>query len=403
VFVAARPAETVATVTVRCDACRWDVAGSEAAVLAITLDGRYVQHLVVVRRGRADYRVLLGAVAAGSHTVRIDEDVQLTAPMVRGGLAVIERIVVDQISEADTRYRALSLAPFIYARPDTVWRFTDVPVLAWYEVEPTARGTRHRYSVVFTNEDGGTPADRLMATWGRTTDIEYVYSVEVDAAGAILAEDMQGPEHEILPYRGGREGRHPLLWVVTDNNMVLDTGETRIRHAPAPSELRLAGVSREVVMDANPWLYRLAADELRRERKIVPDAPPRLGTIPDPRRFVFAEACGDTGDMALAVTVRVGDQWFGSDRGVPEYRVTRNGCFRVAIPIPDPLGRDHLRAVRVEAHPRANHEARAPARLTRINTLFMLDDRYVPGSRLLTWQGSAELRAGGRPLEVPVP
>ena len=40
----------------------------------------------------------------------------------------------------------------------------------------------------FTNEDGGTPTDRLMAIWGRTTDIEYLYSVEVDAKGAILAE-----------------------------------------------------------------------------------------------------------------------------------------------------------------------------------------------------------------------
>ena len=43
-----------------------------------------------------------------------------------------------------------------------------------------AAGTRLRYSVVFSNEDGGTPADRLLATWGRLTDIEYVYGVELD-------------------------------------------------------------------------------------------------------------------------------------------------------------------------------------------------------------------------------
>ncbi len=99
-------------------------------------------------------------------------------------------------------YQAMSLAPFVYARPDTVGRFTDVPLLMWYETELTARGTRYRYSVVFSNEDGGTPADRLMATWGRTTDIEYVYSVEVDANDAILSEDMQGPKHEILAVQG---------------------------------------------------------------------------------------------------------------------------------------------------------------------------------------------------------
>ena len=82
----------------------------------------------------------------------------------------------------------------MYQRPEYVGRFTDVPVFMWYETEATPRGTRYRYSVIFTNEDGGTPADRLMATWGRTTDIEYVYSVEVDAAGTILEHDYQGPE-----------------------------------------------------------------------------------------------------------------------------------------------------------------------------------------------------------------
>ncbi len=100
----------------------------------------------------------------------------------------------------------------------------------WYETEPTTRGTRYRYSVIFTNEDGGTPADRLMATWGRTTEIEYLYSVEVDRAGAILADDIQGPEHVVLPFKGRREGAHPLLWVSTDNNMVRHGGAARRYH-----------------------------------------------------------------------------------------------------------------------------------------------------------------------------
>src|SRR5688500_2188467 len=112
----------------------------------------------------------------------------------------------------------------------------------WYEIEPTAGGKRYRYSVIFSNEDGGTPGDRLMATWGRTTDIEYVYSVEVGNDGTIRAEDMQGPDHKILPFAGKREGRHPLLWVSTDNNMVLDTGATTVRYAPVPIAVNLTDV-----------------------------------------------------------------------------------------------------------------------------------------------------------------
>ena len=72
------------------------------------------------------------------------------------------------------------MAPIVYARPNTVGKFTDLPLLMWYEVVPTARGRQYRYSVIFSNEDGGTQTDRLMATWGRTTDIEFIYGVEVD-------------------------------------------------------------------------------------------------------------------------------------------------------------------------------------------------------------------------------
>ncbi len=75
-------------------------------------------------------------------------------------------------------YEAIAHAPFVYARPGTLKAKSDLPLLTWYETEPTARGLRLRYSVVFTNEDGGTPPDRLMATWGRTTDLEFVYSVD---------------------------------------------------------------------------------------------------------------------------------------------------------------------------------------------------------------------------------
>src|SRR5438093_1509493 len=110
---------------------------------------------------------------------------------------------------------------------------TDLPLVAWYEIVPTPRGRQFRYSVIFSNEDGGTATDRLMATWGRTTDIEFVYGVEVGGDGRILAEQFQGPGHEVPPFKGRHEARHPLLGVSTDNNMVSESGPTRVRYAPA--------------------------------------------------------------------------------------------------------------------------------------------------------------------------
>ncbi|MGH9382673.1 MAG: hypothetical protein ACRD2N_00020 [Vicinamibacterales bacterium] len=402
-FETTETAEALATITVRCDLCSWERAGSEAVVLAITLDDRPAQHLPIVRTGRADYRVLLGAVASGRHTVAVVEEPSLTATSLQGkGAAPVEGVVVDQILASASNYQAISRAPFVYARPDTVGRFTDVPVLMWYEVEPSARGTRYRYTVVFTNEDGGTPADRLMATWGRTTDIEYLYSVELDVNGVVVSEDMQGPKHEVLPFNGNREGQHPLLWVSTENNMVLDQGTTSVRYAPAPIPAELSQVSRETVMDAHWWTYDVMAKELMREGKIVPDAPPGQGAIPDPRRYVYLEGCGEAGNNALAASVNVNGAWIPSDRGVTEYRITRNGCFRAAIPLPgDSTARD-VKGVRLHAFARKDKLANTPSRFSRLNTLFSLDEHFAPGPSIVRWEGAATLTPGGRPFEIPV-
>ena len=397
-------AEALATVTVTCERCAWDIAGREAVVLSLALDGRYVQHLPIVRTGRADYSVMLGRVEPGRHTLELTEDAALTAGGLRGGdHARVDTIAVTQVEEGASHYTALSLAPIVYARPNTVGRFTDVPVFMWYEREPTDRGTRYRYSMIFTNEDGGTPADRLMATWGRTLDLEYLYSVEVDREGAILDDDIQGPEHEILAFTGRREGRHPLLWVVTENNMVLSEGSTQVRYAPAPVLFPLVAVSREAVVDAHPWLYELMTQELAREGKIVAGAPPRHGTIPDPRRYVFFEGCGALAGQALTVAVRVGTVWFSSDRDVAEYRIVRDGCHRGAIPLPDASTIADVRAIRVQVFGLPGKTNAAAATLTSINTVFALDHHFVPGGSIVTWRGTAPLLPGGAPFELLIP
>ena len=405
-FATRTAAEIIASVTVRCDQCDWSVDGREAVVLRVSLDGRYSQHLPLLRTGQAEYRLMLGRVPAGSHTLDVAEDSELTSKLLRGaGTATIESVSVEALRGASRTYRAIALAPFLYARPDTVGRFSDVPALMWYEVERTPAGERYRYTVVFTNEDGGTPTDRLMATWGRTTDIEYVYSVEVNRNGDVVHEDMQGPKHEILPFRGKREGRHPLLWVSTDNNMVLDTGTTAVRYAPAPMSVTLQDVSREAIMDARPWLYELATKELKREGKIVPEAPPGNARISDPRRFVYLEACGEVGTAALAFAIQVGHDWIASDRGVPEYRIARDGCFRVAIPLPPGAGARDVRALRAQAYTRAASgntppPEPSPVRLTRVNRVFTLDDTYTPQASFMKWTGAITVAADGPPVQL---
>jgi hypothetical protein len=397
-----RAGEVVVVLNAACARCDWGEVGREAAVLNVSVDGAYSQHVVLVRGDAAsEYPISLGALAAGSHSLTIERDAALSAGGAGAVTVDVANVRVLPGGGGDD-FTALSMAPILYARANTVGRFTDAPILAWYEIVPTARGRQFRYSVIFTNEDGGTATDRLMATWGRTTDIEFVYGVEIDGGGKVLAEEFQGPGHEVPAFKGRHEGRHPLLWVSTDNNMVSENGTTKVRYAPVPERFDLTNVSREVVMDRHPWSYAVAAKEMRREGKIDDTARGGSGKIPDLRRFAFVEACTELeGDAAVAFSVRASDggsaRWFDSDRGLPEFRIVRSGCFRGAVPLPASAGNPE--AVRVRAYSRKPQQGRVPApgrvTLTRVNKLFIVGDDYLPRESTYSWTGSAALPVDG--------
>jgi hypothetical protein len=412
------PAEVHAVVTARCAECDWGRQGREAAVLTVTVDGREPQDLVLTRGAEsAEYTIALGPAAPGKHRVSIGLDGDATARAARD--VVVEGVRLVVIPESDPQYLAAAYAPMVYARPDALARFSDVPLLLWYEVDPLPSGRRIRYSVVFSNEDGGTPADRLMATWGRLTDIEFVYGVELDAAGRVVSEKYQGRDHRILPFRGRRLGRHPLLWVVTENNMLAETGKGRHRIAPAPFPFDLASVSREAVMDAYPWTYRVSSEEARREGRVREDAVPGSRMVPDPRRFAYLEACADVKDAALtfAVATRAADGrlvWHESNGDQPKYRIQRspdhfpNGCFRGAVALPAGTHGTDVAGLRFRAYTREPEDGEKPlppgaatARLTRVNRLFALGADYSPMRSLLVWSGDLPIEVDGAATEVP--
>jgi hypothetical protein len=400
-FHAAQAGEAVATIRAGCARCSWGESGREAAALRIAVDGRYSQHLLLVRgEAAADYPVTLGALSAGAHTIEITRDSTLSAS--GAGAATVASVDVAVLDRKGDDLVAQSMAPVLHARANTVGRFTDLPILMWYEIVPTPRGRQFRYSVIFTNEDGGTATDRLMATWGRTTDIEFVYGVELDATGAVVSEQFQGPGHEVPAFTGRHEARHPLLWVSTDNNMVSESGSTSIRYAPAPERVDMRDVSREVVMDRHAWSYVAAAQEMRREGKIVDDAAAGSGKIPDPRRFVFVEACTDLENAAVAFSVRATSngtpQWFDSDRGLRDFRIVRSGCFRGGVPLPAGAGGpDAVRFRAVSRAPARDGEQMSPGRvrLTRVNQVFTIGDDYLPRPSTYSWRGSLVLPLDG--------
>lgn len=399
-FTADAAGEAIAVIRASCAPCAWGTTGREAAAISVSLDGARPRTVFLVRgEEEAEYAVMLGAVEEGRHTVRVLQDRELSAAS--AGPARVAAIDVTLEPSGTDEHRALALAPLLYARADTIGRFSDVPLLMWYEIEPTPRGERLQYSVIFSHEDGGTPADRLMATWGRTVDIEWVYRVEVDARGRIVAEEFQGAEHEVRPFAGTREGSHPQLWVATVNNMVNDTGATSVQFAPAPVKRELHGISRETIVDEQWWLYRVMAEELAREGKIAVDPVPGDGRVRDPRDYLYVEACGELQNAAVAFEVSVGDtpRWVSSDLGVAKFRIGRSGCFRSAIAAGEPVPRA-LR-IRVFEVPPDQRKPLGTAYvwLARLNRVFRLDRNYRPGASMAAWRGHAALTPADPPLE----
>ena len=378
--------------------------------MKILVDGKYSQHLLLARGAdEADYHVSLGPLAAGDHTLRIEADPALSAPQ-----AGARRHREGGHRGDHPRRRRLRRAvdgAVIYARPDTVGKFTDLPVFMWYEIVPVPQGRQFRYSVIFTNEDGGTATDRLMATWGRTTDVEFVYGVTLNGQGKVVAEEFQGPGHEVprVPRqaRGGASAAVGLDRQQHGERVRADRGSLRAGAAA----FDLTDVSREVVMDAHPWTYTLAAKEMVREKKLVEDAAAGSGRIPDPRRFVFVEACTELENAAVAFSVHAPDasgtaRWFDADRGLPQFRIVRSGCFRGGVPLPAGAGKPD--AIRFKAYtlpPRANAPPPAgPATvvLTQVNGVFTVADSYELRPLGLSWKGSVPLALNGEWHEVPI-
>lgn len=404
--------EAVATITAGCERCDWGAQGQEAVVARISVDGTYSQHLLLIRgETPAAYRIMLGSLRAGEHRLTIDREAGRSSR--KAGTMNVQSVGVQAFAQGTPEHEWLSHAPFMYARPGTVERFSDVPILMWVERAP-APVAGFRYSVIFTHEDGGTPTDRLMATWGRTTDIEFVYGTERTADGTVR-EEIQAKDHEILAFRGTRFGTHPLLWVATDNNMFADSGPDAIRFGPAPELISLDHVSREVVMDRNPWTYAVMAAELRREGRIDPAGRPGSAKVPDPRHFAYMEACAvlDRATLAFDVGIQATGgttEWYASDRGEPRFRIARSGCFRAGVPLPADVIDDQMTAIRMRAYtrPRRDGEPVMPAgtgrvTLQRVNGVFMLDEHYRPGTSRLHWTGAIEARGESGPVPVPVP
>jgi hypothetical protein len=398
-FQMASAGEAVAELTLSAPGASWDKPGAEGALATLSVDGQYNQDILVVRGEQpAKFKVFLGPLAAGSHTLSVARNARWSAT--NAGLNVVEvRASASDVSGEEAR--ALAHAPIVYARVDTIGRFSDAPLLVWYERFPEASGETIQYSIIYTNEDSGTPIDALMSRWGRGTDIEYVYRVTFDGSGKITDEIFQGPDHADLHFSGQKAGAHPYFTNVARNNIFFDAGTAAVQYRFVPIPFDLAHHSREEVMDQNAWTYSVMAQELMREGKIRNGQKASGPQIGDPRNYLYIELNADNRNCGAVAWVKLRNQpqWRSSHVGRLDYSVMRSGWFRTTIELPPNTTAQDIEAIGFEPvdlrDPRVPMAGPSPQSVLHAGgKAFLLDSQYRPGANLMADHAEVTLRPG---------
>lgn len=406
-FTAGRDGEAVISFAASAPGVSWAREGAESAVVSIAVDGRRVTDVVVPSPEPVARSFGLGHVREGAHEVTL---------RFAGGSAPAAR----RVTLGGTRVRmpaadatALRHAPIVVGR--TGWPFgdpyqnatTDTPLIAWHETRP-AGTPGHRvieYSMVWSNEDGGTDTPALMARWGRTTDIEWVYRVEVDASGRRVdgTAVYQAPLHLTFQFTGRFEGDHPVLQTCTQNNNLCDviSPDPPLRFLLDASGTRPDGRAREAVMDREPWTYRVAAQEMVREGKIENPSDPATREVGDQRTYLFAEFAKSTGaatawgsvpGVALGVRLKSDPSTlYRSDHDEPTWSIDRDGAAATTVELPEGTTVSDIAAIEAMRRPTGFGDNGAPATVTSINRGFFLDESYFPQPSSIGWRGSVTL------------
>jgi hypothetical protein len=404
-FTAGRDGEAVISFSASAPGVSWVRGGAESAVVSIAVDGRHVTDLVVPSSDPIPRSLGLGHVGKGRHKV--------TLRFATGSAAAARSVTLRGAGVRVSEAVALRHAPIVVGR--TGWPFgdpyqnaaTDSPLIAWHATRPAA-APGHRvieYSLVWSNEDGGTDTPALMARWGRTADIEWVYRVEVDASGNRVAGTAvyQAPLHLTLAFAGRYEGDHPVLQTCTQNNNMCDviSPDPPLRFLLDASATLPDGRAREAVMDREPWTYRVAAQEMVREGKIEDPSDPATREVGDQRSYLFVEFAKTTGAATawgsvpgVALGVRLKDDLstlYRSDHGEPTWSIDRDGAVATTVELPQGTKVSDIAGIEALRRPTGFGDNGAPATVTSINRGFFLDESYLPQPSSIGWTGSVTL------------
>ncbi len=374
----------------------WSFEGREAALADVRVDGAALQNVMTYAGTRHTYPLFLGVLQAGEHKLSVTQNSQYGAP---GAKLEVYGAKFREIARDSVYYPVLAYTPVLFARANTVGKFTDVPMIIYAERLVENGEPLLSYTVIFSNEDGGTSTRALMARWGRTTDVEYVYKAFLNPDGSLKRATMQGRGHQEVEFNGQREGAHPLMIPVTDNNMVSGEATSAIRYQIAPVEIDLSHHSRELIIDENPLAYRVMSQELLREGKLRPFGTVDGNKVSDPRNYLYIEAKIENQQSGVAAMVRLKGEnnWRTSNLGREDYSMERSGWVRTTVELPPGTLADKVEEIGFLCVVFRNKDAIPTAGacgVDEVSKAFKLDANYVPQASIFSHGGAAEIPSG---------
>jgi len=368
----------------------WAIQGSESAVLTIFVDDNTVEQNqdVVLFNGAqlSVYKLLLGRLESGTHTVEFLFDGDKSSP--GADMIHLEKCSFIPITRVGEEYDIFRFSPILYGRDLTgsnESNHTDAPLLLYHEVFKEADSSKViEYTIIFSNEDGGTNSSNLMSRWGRTTDIEWLYRVKLDSLGNILEDYYQGSGHVTTPFQGQRINDHPILKTLTFNNLFSDEGISDYKFFSSAELIKKAEHSREILMDENPWTYKIMAEEMIRENKYEDPANPATITVSDARNYLYLEF--NTSEfngarIAFGVQLRNDENWYFTDHNFDFVQaVNKAGWRRSTIELPPGAVIDDFVKLQIET------SGDGDIVFEELSKMFMLSEEFELLVHPFSWQ-----------------
>lgn len=357
----------------------WESSGRTAAVLDVRVGTAPAEQIVCFAGSRAfTYAAVFGTVRTGHLRVSVALDERLSAAHELSVRLIAAKVSV--VTAANPAYLEMAYAPVVYGRPDSAT--SDTPLLTYVTKTPSSAGPpgtlQLAYTTIWSKEDAGTSFVPWLewGEWGRMTDITETIQLDVTPVGRVLHPEYDScgctsttpingtsPKEEEVPFTGRRYGTHLIVRNASGNDYQSETGTSSFRIEQPPVAGPSPSWDRNAVMDANPWTYRISADEL--SRWYSDGSTSATSPLPgDSRQYAIVEldvAAAETSAIAVAIRLSGSSTWYRNDFG-SGYSLYDGGGGRTAVKLPIGWERASITAVRLLYYPDGSHASVAISR-----------------------------------------